>query len=249
MHRWISNPDRFRSIRTPSACCWDGSFSCTHDSRASPLTDPELAEAAWTTHSHRTARRKSEIDYVLNRITHGQAWTSRSRTQSRGAMRRLGLAGAKSNTKFVPDDYLFNSRSMCASPFFRVCSIPTVVRYTQRGRTCRIQFGTVVRSPAGSASYSWSSHSAASRTPRTEARRYGSLAGARSRRYTTASRRTHPRHPSAGGRRSIPARPQGREIRRHRRRSANAVHSTASSLPQAPKKQCAFRSLPRTRYK
>jgi phosphate starvation-inducible PhoH-like protein len=57
-------------------------------------------------------------------------------------MRRLGLVGAKSDTKFVPDDYLFNSpdvRLAVLQGLFDSDGGPV----TQRGRTCRIQYTTV----------------------------------------------------------------------------------------------------------
>ena len=57
-------------------------------------------------------------------------------------MRRLGLAGTRSNTKFVPDDYLFNSpdvRLAVLQGLFDSDGGPV----TQQGRTCRVQFTTV----------------------------------------------------------------------------------------------------------
>jgi phosphate starvation-inducible protein PhoH and related proteins len=90
----------------------DGCFSC----QATPTyatRDPELAEA-------------------LGRLIPGIT----------GTMRRLGLAGAMSRTKFVPDDYLFNS------PDVRLAVLQGLLDsdggpVTPRGRTCRIQFATV----------------------------------------------------------------------------------------------------------
>jgi len=83
-----SSPGQCPSIHMPSACYWVTVFLV----RATPTfatADPELAD-------------------VLNRITTpGEVITIENPVT--GAMRRLGLAGAKSNTKFVPDDYLFNS--------------------------------------------------------------------------------------------------------------------------------------------
>jgi phosphate starvation-inducible protein PhoH and related proteins len=59
-----------------------------------------------------------------------------------GAMRRLGLAGMRSNSKFVPEDYLFNSADV------RVAVLQGLLDsdggpVTQEGRTCRIHFTTV----------------------------------------------------------------------------------------------------------
>jgi phosphate starvation-inducible PhoH-like protein len=59
-----------------------------------------------------------------------------------GAMRKLGLAGARSATKFVPQDYLLNS------PEVRLGVLQGLLDsdggpVTQRNRTCRIEFTTV----------------------------------------------------------------------------------------------------------
>ena len=58
-----------------------------------------------------------------------------------GAMRRLGLAGTRSDAKFIPEDYLFNS------PDVRLAVLQGLLDsdggpVTQQGRTCRIQFTT-----------------------------------------------------------------------------------------------------------
>ena len=78
---------------------------------------------------------------MLNRITTpGEVTTIENPVT--GAMRRLGLMGAKSDTKFVPDDYLFNSPDMrlaVLQGLFDSDGGPV----TQRGRTCRVQFATV----------------------------------------------------------------------------------------------------------
>ena len=59
-----------------------------------------------------------------------------------GALRMLGLAGAKSKDKFVPTDYLFNS------PDVRLAVLQGLLdsdggAVTRAGRTCRIEFTTV----------------------------------------------------------------------------------------------------------
>jgi phosphate starvation-inducible PhoH-like protein len=77
---------------------------------------------------------------VLNRITRpGEVITIENPVT--GAMRRLGLAGTRSNTKFIPTDYLFNT------PDVRQAVLQGLLDsdggpVTQQGRTCRIQFGT-----------------------------------------------------------------------------------------------------------
>jgi phosphate starvation-inducible protein PhoH and related proteins len=58
------------------------------------------------------------------------------------ALRALGLAGTRSSTKFVPENYLYNS------PDVRLAVLQGLLDsdggpVTQRGRTCRIQFTTV----------------------------------------------------------------------------------------------------------
>ena len=118
----------------------DGCFSC----RATPTfatTDPELVEALGRLVPGIQLRRKTDVDYVLNRIRRpGEVITIENPVT--GAMRRLGLAGKKSNTKFVPEDYLFNSpevRLAVLQGLFDTDGGPV----TQQGRTCRIQYTTV----------------------------------------------------------------------------------------------------------
>ena len=81
------------------------------------------------------------MDYVLNRIRRpGEVITIENPVT--GAMRRLGLAGKKSNNKFVPEDYLFNSpgvRLAVLQGLFDTDGGPV----TQQGRTCRVQYTTV----------------------------------------------------------------------------------------------------------
>jgi phosphate starvation-inducible PhoH-like protein len=118
----------------------DGSFSC----RATPsfaTTDPELIEALERLIPGIRMRRKSDVDYVLNRITSpGEVITIEDPVT--GAMRRLGLAGAGSNTKFIPEEYLLNSLDV------RLAILQGLLDsdgdpVTQLGRTCRVQFTTV----------------------------------------------------------------------------------------------------------
>jgi phosphate starvation-inducible protein PhoH and related proteins len=118
----------------------DGCFSC----RATPTfatNDPELAESLERHIPGIRVRWKSGVDYVLNRITRpGEVITIENPVT--GAMRRLGLAGARSSTKFIPGDYLFNS------PAVRLAVLQGLLDsdggpVTQQRRTCRIQFTTV----------------------------------------------------------------------------------------------------------
>ena len=78
----------------------DGCFSC----RATPsfaTTDSELAESLERLIPGIEVRRKSEVDYVLNRVTcPGEVITIENPVT--GVMRRLGLSGTKSSTKIHP---------------------------------------------------------------------------------------------------------------------------------------------------
>jgi len=142
----LSSPVDFESRPVPldpyalGLLLGDGCFSCT----ATPgftTADPELAEALGRLIPGIEPRRKSDIDYVLNRITTpGEVITIQNPVTA--AMRRLGLIGAKSNTKFVPDDYLFNTpdvRLAVLQGLFDSDGDPV----PQQERTCRIQFTTV----------------------------------------------------------------------------------------------------------
>lgn len=117
----------------------DGCFSC----RATPTfatKDPELADALERLIPGITARRKTDIDYVLNRITTpGEVITIENPVT--GVVRQLGLSGKKSDTKFVPVDYLFNSAEV------RLAVLQGLLDtdggpVTQGGRTCRVQYTT-----------------------------------------------------------------------------------------------------------
>jgi len=118
----------------------DGCMTC----RTTPgfaTTDPELAEFLGQLIPGIDVRRKSDVDYVLNRVTRpGEVITIENPVT--GVMRRLGLAGMRSNTKFIPTDYLFNT------PAVRLAVLQGLLDsdggpVTQQGRTCRIQFVTV----------------------------------------------------------------------------------------------------------
>jgi phosphate starvation-inducible PhoH-like protein len=118
----------------------NGCFSC----RATPTfatNDPELAKSLESCIPGVQVRWKSGVDYVLNRITRpGEVITIENPVT--GAIRRLGLAGARSSTKFIPEDYLLNS------PDVRLAVLQGLLDsdggpVTQHRRTCRIQFTTV----------------------------------------------------------------------------------------------------------
>jgi phosphate starvation-inducible PhoH-like protein len=118
----------------------DGCFS----SRATPTfatKDPELAEALEALVPGIAVRRKTEIDYVLNRVANpGEVITIENPVT--GVLRALDLSGKKSDSKFVPEDYLFNSADV------RLAVLQGLLDtdggpVTQQGRTCRIQYTTV----------------------------------------------------------------------------------------------------------
>jgi phosphate starvation-inducible PhoH-like protein len=117
----------------------DGCVTCS-TTPSFATTDPELAASLGQLIPGVEVRRKTEVDYILNRITRpGEVITIENPVT--GAMRRLGLAGTRSNTKFIPPDYLFNS------PDVRLAVLQGLLDsdggpVTQRGRTCRIQFST-----------------------------------------------------------------------------------------------------------
>jgi phosphate starvation-inducible PhoH-like protein len=142
----LSAPVKFESRPLPmdpyalGLLLGDGSFS----SRATPsftTKDPELAEALGRLIPGIEVRRKTDIGYVLNRITTpGEVITIEN--PATGVMRRLGLSGKKSEAKFVPEDYLFNSADV------RLAVLQGLLDtdggpVTQEGRTCRIQYTTV----------------------------------------------------------------------------------------------------------
>jgi phosphate starvation-inducible PhoH-like protein len=86
------------------------------------------------------ARRKNALDYTLVEVGRGPGGvvTANPVTQ---ALRDLGLAGTTSATKFVPVQYLTNSRDVRLAVLQGLLdSDGGPVR--QRGRTCRIQYTT-----------------------------------------------------------------------------------------------------------
>jgi phosphate starvation-inducible protein PhoH and related proteins len=85
-------------------------------------------------------RRKNEVDYVLRHAAghRGSVIVANPVTVT---LRDLGLAGTRSNTKFVPEGYLHNTSQV------RLAVLQGLLDtdggpVTQRGRTCRIQYTT-----------------------------------------------------------------------------------------------------------
>jgi phosphate starvation-inducible PhoH-like protein len=102
--------------------------------------DPELAEALEDALPGIELKRKTEVDYVLRHVGghRGGVIVANPVTQ---VVRDLGLAGARSHTKFVPPAYLKNS------PDVRLAVLQGLLDtdggpVLQRGRTCRIQYST-----------------------------------------------------------------------------------------------------------
>jgi phosphate starvation-inducible protein PhoH and related proteins len=102
--------------------------------------DPELASALEDAVPGIEARRKSRVDDVLNRRGGGRGGVIVVNPLT-AALRELGLAGARSGTKSVPPDYLYNTADV------RLAVLQGLLDtdggpVTQRGRSCRIQYTT-----------------------------------------------------------------------------------------------------------
>ncbi|XUL88045.1 PhoH family protein [Streptomyces galilaeus] len=104
--------------------------------------DPELVSALETAVPGVKVRARGGYDYLINRMptprdTEGGLLTH----PLKQALRRLDLLGSKSYSKFVPDDYLYNSAEI------RLAVLQGLLDtdggpVTQKDRTCRIQYTT-----------------------------------------------------------------------------------------------------------
>ncbi|MEJ7716052.1 MAG: LAGLIDADG family homing endonuclease [Thermoleophilaceae bacterium] len=102
--------------------------------------DPELATALEDVLDGIELRRKNEVDYVL-RNADGHRGGVIVTNPVTAILRELGLAGTRSNSKFVPGTYLYNdSQTRLAVLQGLLDSDGGPV--TQRDRSCRIQYTT-----------------------------------------------------------------------------------------------------------
>jgi phosphate starvation-inducible protein PhoH and related proteins len=102
--------------------------------------DPELAAVLEDTLDGIELRRKDAYGYTLRHI-HGHRGGVIVSNPVTVALRELGLAGVRSETKFVPQCYLYNE------PAVRIGVLQGLLDtdggpVTQLGRTCRIQYST-----------------------------------------------------------------------------------------------------------
>ena len=103
--------------------------------------DPELALALKCRLPGTEVRPKGGGDYLLNRMAAaGDVITVANPVTA--VARQLGLSGTRSETKFVPDLYLYNSAEV------RLAVLQGLLDtdggpVTQRGRTCRVQYTTI----------------------------------------------------------------------------------------------------------
>lgn len=117
----------------------DGCLTCA-TTPSFTTRDPELAAALGRLIPGITVRKKSELDYVLDRVTtRGEVITQENPVT--GVLRGLDLAGTRSFTKFIPDDYLYNS------PAVRLALLQGLLDtdggpVSQTGRSCRVQYAT-----------------------------------------------------------------------------------------------------------
>ena len=102
--------------------------------------DPELALALEMALGGIDLVHKSGVDYVLRNRAGGRGGLIVANPVTQ-VVRELGLAGARSETKFVPDSYMRNSSGV------RLAVLQGLLDtdggpVTQRGRSCRIQYTT-----------------------------------------------------------------------------------------------------------
>ena len=102
--------------------------------------DPELAESLEHYIDGIRLKRKSSVDYVLQNVNEGRGGVIVANPVTH-ALRDLGLCGTRSNTKFIPEEYLYNSADVRLAMLQGLLDTdggPAV----QEDRTCRVQFST-----------------------------------------------------------------------------------------------------------
>jgi phosphate starvation-inducible protein PhoH and related proteins len=135
-------------------------------------TDEELVHVLEAKLEGIELQAKNEIDYVLHHVAGGRGGR-RIPNPVTLTLRDLGLCGTRSSTKFVPDDYLYNSAATRLGVLQGLLDTDGGP-VTQQGRTCRIQYTTtsprlgddvvfLVRSLGGVAY--WRTRPAEGRTP------------------------------------------------------------------------------------
>jgi phosphate starvation-inducible PhoH-like protein len=102
--------------------------------------DPELAAALEERLDDIELRRRKGVDYVL-RHTRGHRGGVIVANPVTAMLRELGLAGTRSNTKFVPEPYLYND-SVVRLEVLQGLLDTDGGPVTQHARTCRIQYTT-----------------------------------------------------------------------------------------------------------
>jgi phosphate starvation-inducible PhoH-like protein len=103
--------------------------------------DPELAYELKRLLPGIDVRPRQGPNYMLSQLTSPWSTTTLVENPVTGAVRRLGLYGTRSTTKFVPDLYLYNSHKI------RLAVLQGLLDtdggpVTQKDRTCRIQYTT-----------------------------------------------------------------------------------------------------------
>ncbi|WP_245671664.1 PhoH family protein [Nocardia amamiensis] len=139
----LSAPVRFESRAVPmdpyalGLLLGDGCLTCA-TTPSFATNDPELAAALQHAIPGIMVRRKTAVDYVLNRVRQpGESVTIANPVTK--IARQLGLSGARSDTKFVPKQYLFNDHEVRLGVLQGLLDSDGGP-VTQRGRTCRIQY-------------------------------------------------------------------------------------------------------------
>ena len=102
--------------------------------------DPEVAAALEESLPSIELRWRGGVDYTLRHVAGGRGGVIVANPVTT-ALRELRLAGTRSHTKFVPEQYLHNSAAV------RIAVLQGLLDsdggpVTQRGRTCRIQYTT-----------------------------------------------------------------------------------------------------------